>query len=306
MRYTVATRGSRLSLAQTGQIIRALMRADPDSTFRTIKITTKGDTDAKPLFRMDRRGVFEKEVDMAVADGRADFAVHSMKDVPTEIPDGLVLACVPRRAPPNDVMICKDGMDPESPPPGSVVGTSSLRRAAQVRMAFPEVEVRPIRGNVDTRVSRVGESLDAVVLARAGIERLGLDIPYRILPTETFVPSPGQGALAVVARSGDRRTISLLESIQDGPSRAETEAERALSQVIESGCRFPVGAYARSEGNLIRMVAAAYRPDGGGAIVSRQSGSDPAEVGRAAGGELLEQGAASLALNWRRQLAEWG
>lgn len=302
----MATRGSRLSLAQTAQTIGELSRSDPESTFRAIRITTKGDTDAKPLFRMDRRGIFEKEVDMAVADGRADFAVHSMKDVPTDIPDGLVLACVPRRAPPNDVLICREGIDPRSPPPGSVVGTSSLRRAAQVRMAFPGVEVRPIRGNVDTRVSRVGGSLDAVVLARAGIERLGLDVPYEVLPTETFVPSPGQGALAVVARSDDRPTISLLESIQDGPSRAETEAERALSRVIESGCRFPVGAYARSEDGLVRMVAAAYRPGGGGAIVSRRSGSDPAEVGRAAGNDLLERGAAALALNWRRQLAEWG
>lgn len=302
----MATRGSRLSLAQTAQTIGELSRSDPESTFRAIRITTKGDTDAKPLFRMDRRGIFEKEVDMAVADGRADFAVHSMKDVPTDIPDGLVLACVPRRAPPNDVLICREGIDPRSPPPGSVVGTSSLRRAAQVRMAFPGVEVRPIRGNVDTRVSRVGGSLDAVVLARAGIERLGLDVPYEVLPTETFVPSPGQGALAVVARSGDQPTISLLESIQDGPSRAETEAERALSRVIESGCRFPVGAYARSEDGLVRMVAAAYHPGGGGAIVSRRSGSDPAEVGRAAGNDLLERGAAALALNWRRQLAEWG
>ena len=302
----MATRGSRLSLAQTAQTIGELSRSDPESTFRAIRITTKGDTDAKPLFRMDRRGIFEKEVDMAVADGRADFAVHSMKDVPTDIPDGLVLACVPRRAPPNDVLICREGIDPRSPPPGSVVGTSSLRRAAQVRMAFPGVEVRPIRGNVDTRVSRVGGSLDAVVLARAGIERLGLDVPYEVLPTETFVPSPGQGALAVVARSDDQPTISLLESIQDGPSRAETEAERALSRVIESGCRFPVGAYARSEDGLVRMVAAAYRPGGGGAIVSRRSGSDPAEVGRAAGNDLLERGAAALALNWRRQLAEWG
>lgn len=302
----MATRGSRLSLAQTAQTIGELSRSDPESTFRAIRITTKGDTDAKPLFRMDRRGIFEKEVDMAVADGRADFAVHSMKDVPTDIPDGLVLACVPRRAPPNDVLICREGIDPRSPPPGSVVGTSSLRRAAQVRMAFPGVEVRPIRGNVDTRVSRVGGSLDAVVLARAGIERLGLDVPYEVLPTETFVPSPGQGALAVVARSDDRPTISLLESIQDGPSRAETEAERALSRVIESGCRFPVGAYASSEDGLVRMVAAAYHPGGGGAIVSRRSGSDPAEVGRAAGNDLLERGAAALALNWRRQLAEWG
>ncbi len=302
----MATRGSRLSLAQTAQTIGELSRSDPESTFRAIRITTKGDTDAKPLFRMDRRGIFEKEVDMAVADGRADFAVHSMKDVPTDIPDGLVLACVPRRAPPNDVLICREGIDPRSPPPGSVVGTSSLRRAAQVRMAFPGVEVRPIRGNVDTRVSRVGGSLDAVVLARAGIERLGLDVPYEVLPTETFVPSPGQGALAVVARSDDQPTISLLESIQDGPSRAETEAERALSRVIESGCRFPVGAYASLEDGLVRMVAAAYHPGGGGAIVSRRSGGDPAEVGRAAGNDLLERGAAALALNWRRQLAEWG
>ena len=304
--YTVATRGSRLSLAQTARTIEALRRTAPDSNFEVVRITTKGDTSSKPLFAMDRRGIFEKEVDAAVADGRADFAVHSLKDVPTDIPPGLILACVPRRAAPNDIIICREGMDPLSPPAGSVVGTSSLRRAAQAALAFPGVEVRPIRGNVDTRVSKVGGDMDAVILAQAGVDRLGLEVRHAPLSPEVFVPSPGQGALAVVARADDHRTISLLESIQHQPSRAEAEAERALSRVIESGCRFPVGAHARSDGRTIRMVAAAYSADGKPPVVARQSGTHPESVGVAAGRQMLEMGAASLALNWRRRLAEWG
>ena len=290
----MAARGSRLSISQASLVIDMLYGVEPDISCVIQRITTRGDTDSKPLFMMDRRGIFEREVNAAVADGRAHFAVHSMKDVPNDMSPGLVLASVPARADPYDVMVCRPGLDLEGP---FVVGTSSLRRAAQARMAFGRCEVRPIRGNVETRISKVGGLYDAVILARAGLRRLGLDMPVVELPHDVFIPSPGQGALAIVCRADDHDMISLLRTIQDGHARAEAEAERALSGVLESGCRFPVAACARHEGHMLHIRAAAY--DGAGVVGIECTGSDPVWVGERAGHMLLEAGAASFALKWR-------
>lgn len=301
----VATRGSRLSLAQTAQTLQLLQGVRPGARFEILRVTTRGDRTSEALFRMNRRGIFEKEVDQAVADGRADFAVHSMKDVPTSMPPGLVLASVPARHPPNDVILFREGLNLEDPPPGMLIGTSSLRRMAQARLRFGTAKVLPMRGNVDTRVSKIGDPYDAIILAKAGIGRLGIDRPHTVLPTDEFVPSPGQGALAIVAREGDDDTISLLRSIQDGQSRAEAEAERALSTIIESGCRFPVGACARTADGTIRLECAAYSLDGSDPIRARAAGTDPRAVGEEAGRSLLERGASSLALKWRQEIDRW-
>ena len=288
-------------MAQARLAVNMLKDVEPDVSFDVVTVTTKGDTDSRPMFAMDRRGIFEREVNQAVADGRADFAVHSMKDVPNEMAPGLVLACVPERADPYDTMVCRPNLDTGG---RFVVGTSSLRRAAQARLAFPECEVRPIRGNVDTRVSRVGGDYDAVILARAGLGRLGLNAHTVSLPRDTFIPSPGQGALALVCRDDDQAMVSLLQTIQDKHARAEAEAERALSRILESGCRFPVAACARHDGHMIRMRAAAYVA-GGGAVHAESAGTDPAAVGEEAGRILLESGAASFALKWRQDLEGW-
>lgn len=288
-------------MAQARLAVNMLKDVEPDMSFDVVTVTTKGDTDSRPMFAMDRRGIFEREVNQAVADGRADFAVHSMKDVPNEMAPGLVLACVPERADPYDTMVCRPNLDTGG---RFVVGTSSLRRAAQARLAFPECEVRPIRGNVDTRVSRVGGDYDAVILARAGLGRLGLNAHTVSLPRDTFIPSPGQGALALVCRDDDQAMISLLQTIQDGHARAEAEAERALSRILESGCRFPVAACARHDGHMVRMRAAAYMA-GGGAAHAESAGTDPAAVGEEAGRILLESGAASFALKWRQDVEGW-
>ena len=288
-------------MAQARLAMNMLKDVEPDVSFDVVTVTTKGDTDSRPMFAMDRRGIFEREVNQAVADGRADFAVHSMKDVPNEMAPGLVLACVPERADPYDTMVCRPNLDTGG---RFVVGTSSLRRAAQARLAFPECEVRPIRGNVDTRVSRVGGDYDAVILARAGLGRLGLNAHTVSLPRDTFIPSPGQGALALVCRDDDQAMVSLLQTIQDGHARAEAEAERALSRILESGCRFPVAACARHDGHMVRMRAAAYEA-GGGAVHAECSGTDPAAVGEEAGCILLESGAASFALKWRQDVEGW-
>ena len=288
-------------MAQARLVVNMLKGAIPDTSFGVVTVTTRGDTDSRPMFAMDRRGMFEREVNQAVTDGRADFAVHSMKDVPNEMAPALVLACVPERADPYDTMVCRPGLDTGG---RFVVGTSSLRRAAQARLAFPKCEVRPIRGNVDTRISKVGDTFDAVILARAGLGRLGLDIDAVDLPRDTFIPSPGQGALALVCRNDDQNMVSMLHTIQDARARAEAEAERALSRILESGCRFPVAACAEHDGHTIRMRAAAYA-SGGEAIHAECSGTDPVSVGEEAGHTLLESGAASFALKWRQDMEGW-
>lgn len=298
----VATRASPLSLAQTQGVLDALGRS-----FEIVRVTTRGDTDARPLFVMDQKGIFEREVDAAVASGRADFAVHSLKDVPTDVPGGLELASVPRREDPRDVLVSAGGGNIESLEGGATVGTSSLRRASQVRAARPDLRVVPVRGNVGTRVGRVksGE-LDAVVLARAGISRLGLEARYSILPEEEFLPSPGQGALALVCRAGDADTKKMLAGIEDAGSRAEADAERALSSRLESGCRFPVGALARASGGAMTVSAAAFG-SGSAPVCASRSGpvGEAAELGRMAASDMLERGADRLALNWRAEVDRW-
>ncbi len=308
MKYLVGTRGSPLSLAQTEWVIRRLAEANPGCDYEVVRITTRGDTDARPLFAIDQRGMFEREVDLAVAEERVDFAVHSMKDVPSGLPAGLRLACVPKRAPANDVLVSADGSTLEGLPPNSTVGTSSLRRAVQATRKRPDIAVKPVRGNIGTRIGKVGgPDYDAVILAAAGIGRLGLGVRHEVLPLDDFVPSPGQGALAVVAREGDAGTASMLGGIEDPDSRLEAEAERALSSAVDSGCRFPVGAYARAGGGELTLRASAFSVDGSRSLAVEKTGpkSDPASLGVLAGRELRERGLGDLALNWRERLEEW-
>ena len=325
-KYAVAARGSRLSLAQAGAVIGQLEEANPGTSYEIVTITTRGDTDARPLFAIDQRGIFEKEVDRAVADGRADFAVHSMKDVPSELPDGLALACVPERERPEDVLITADGSTLEEMRPGSVIGTSSLRRAVQISRARPDVVVKPIRGNVETRIGKIrgggdggsssnndgsgraAAAVDGVVLAYAGVARLNLDARYTVLPLDGFLPSPGQGALAVISRAGDADTAAMLKRIEHADSRAEADAERALSDTVGSGCRFPVGALARHTGGGIAIRADAFSIDGSDSITVDMAGerdSAAADLGRRAGTEMMERGVSRLGLKWREGLAEW-
>jgi len=309
----MGTRGSRLAMAQARWVAARIAAGGRTSEPEPVVIRTRGDADSRPLFAIDQKGIFEREIDERVASGGVDFAVHSMKDVPTELPDGLVLACVPRRAAAGDVLVTRDGSGIASLREGATVGTSSLRRAVQVRRARPGASVRPVRGNVDTRVSRVGRGdLDAVVLARAGLERLGMDgalgaCGARDLPRDEFVPSPGQGALALVARADDAPTIEALRSIEDAASRAEAEAERALSEAIGSGCRFPVGALAVASEGRVSLRAAAYSVDGAERLDAEASGDarDARAVGARAGAMLLERGVGRLAFNWREGLAGW-
>ena len=308
MKYVVGARGSQLSVAQTNWVISKLKKVNPECDYEIKTITTKGDTDARPLFTIDQKGIFEKEIDRAVAQNEVDFAVHSLKDVPSELDADLILASIPKREAVNDVFISSDGSTLDSIKEGSVIGTSSLRRAVQVSRKRPDVIVKPIRGNIETRIRKVsGENYDAIVLAQAGISRLGVDVKHTSLSVDDFSPSPGQGAIAIVARADDSETISMLKKIEDSDSRLEIEAERALSDYVDSGCRFPLGAYAKSTDSEMTLTVFAFSVDGKQSLQVSKTGKkdDPQNLGRITGEELRMKGVNDLALNWREKVEEW-
>ena len=308
MNFTVGARGSKLSIAQTDWVISELQKTDSSLSFDIKPITTKGDTDTRPLFAMEQKGIFEKEIDRAVFEKEVDFAVHSLKDVPSQLDPNLIISCIPKREAVNDVLITRDGFDIEEIPSGSVIGSSSLRRAVQVIRKRPDVIVKPVRGNIETRIKKVEEGkFDGIVLAQAGITRLGTDIKISKLPTNDFVPSPGQGALAIVSRKDNSSTLQMLKKIEDYRSRMEIEAERALSNSVDSGCRFPVGAIATSDANSLTLKVAVYSMDGKKSIILEKTGSieEPHVLGRLLGDELRDRGVKEIASNWREELEEW-
>ena len=308
MNYKLGTRGSSLSIAQTNWVLDELKKTDLSLTFDIEKITTKGDTDTRPLFAMEQKGIFEKEIDRAVAEKQVDFAVHSMKDVPSTLDPSLTIACVPQRESVNDVLITNDGYSLDSIPSSYVIGSSSLRRAVQISRKRPDIIVKPLRGNIETRINKViDKKIDGIVLAQAGISRLGVETKHTILSKDEFLPSPGQGALAIVCRSDDTETIEMLKKIEDRNSRIEIEAERSLSEHIDSGCRFPVGAYASIKSDSLILKVGVYSMDGKKSILIEESGTinEPFDLGKKIGNELKSQGVSEIASNWREKLEEW-
>lgn len=215
MKYLIGTRGSQLSIAQTKWIVEELKKKTPENEYEIKTITTKGDTDARPLFTINQKGIFEKEIDKAVADNQVDFAVHSLKDVPSILPDELILGCVPPRESFNDIFISKNGDTLETIPEGALIGTSSLRRAVQVSRKRNDLKVKTIRGNIETRIKKVHDGIfDGIILAQAGINRLGVSVKHTQLSIVDFPPSPGQGALGIVCRKNDKDTMSMLQKFK--------------------------------------------------------------------------------------------
>lgn len=308
----VGTRGSRLAVAQTELALAALRKAHPEKMFEVVTISTKGDVDRRPLFTMDEKGIFEKEVNDAVKKSEVDFAVHSLKDIPSDLSDELIVACIPKRASPNDVLVNEKGQKLKELAAGSVVGTSSLRRAIQLMKERPDIAVKPIRGNVETRVKKVvnGE-FDAVVLAEAGLARIGMkDVIVERFGVRDFVPAPGQGAIAIVCRRDDKKTAEMLRSIEDPRSRAEVTAERALIEKIEGGCRFPLGAVAvtnKSDCSKMTLYASVFSADGSRNIRLKKTGSakNAEKLGRSVADTLVKQGAQEMAEGWRKAVQEW-
>jgi hydroxymethylbilane synthase len=255
----IGTRGSRLALLQTNRVIEILRDRYPDLVCEAVVISTQGDRDKQtPLSEIGGQAVFAKDLQQAILTGEVDCGVHSAKDLTSTLPDGLTLAAILDRADPRDALVSRHPGGLAGLPAGARVGTSSRRRMAQLRLARPDLEPIELRGNVDTRLAKVLDDpdrpYDAAIMAVAGLDRLGWE--ERIsehLSVELFTPAPGQGALGVDCRTIDRATRRLLAEIADPDATAEVEAERAFLRTVGGGCRSPLAAHARVEGEILRM-----------------------------------------------------
>jgi hydroxymethylbilane synthase len=310
IKYFVGTRPSRLAIAQTEIALSALKKAT-SLEFKVVTISTKGDTDKRPLFTIDEKGIFEKEVNDAVMSGQVDFAVHSLKDIPSDLSDKLIVASIPKRASPNDILVSKGNLKLADLPCHSTVGTSSLRRAVQVIRLRPDLRIKPIRGNVETRISKtVDGEYDASVLAEAGLTRLGMkDVIAERFDVIDFLPAPGQGALAFVCRKDNKGLIKMLKTAEDPRSKIEADAERALVARLESGCRFPVAAVAvcKRLQHPFTLYASIFSSDGSMHIRVKKRGNPlyPGVVGTELAELLIRKGARILAQEWRGAIDKW-
>ena len=294
-RLTIGTRGSPLALAQAALAQRALEAAHPDVATGIAVIRTSGDASAnRPPAGIGGKGLFTKEIDEALLAGRIDLAVHSLKDVPTQLPDGIALACHLEREDPRDAWIARDGRGIDDLPAGAVVGTASPRRAAQVLHRRPDVAVAPLRGNVGTRLDKMASgAADATVLALAGLRRLGLEsAASAVLEPEEMLPAVGQGIVAVACRSGDSRLRDRLAAIDHAPTAAAAAAERAMLARLDGSCRTPIAGLARvaPDGRLtLRGLVA--RPDGSKTVALSETGAGDAAaaLGDALGRRLAER-----------------
>jgi len=295
MRLILATRRSALALAQSRAFARALEGAVPGLTVDELQIVTSGDrTQDKPLQDIGGKGLFIKELEEALLDGRAHFAVHSIKDVPAELAPGLALACVPAREDPRDALVTRTGQKLAELPPGALVGTSSLRRVVAILAARPDLRAEPVRGNVDTRLRKVQEGqFDAIVLAFAGLKRLGwADRATEILSPEVSLPAIGQGALGIECRDGDEETRATLARLADPEASICVAAERAVMAAVDGSCRLPVAAHAVREGDTIFLRGLLADPDGSNVRHGQRRAAFPAaapeaeRLGRDLGAEL--------------------
>jgi hydroxymethylbilane synthase len=296
-RIRIGTRASALARWQTDHVIALWRRHEPDIVIEIIDIATLGD-DMKnaPLEKMEGTGFFTSTLERALLGGQIDLAIHSFKDLPVAITEGLSVAAVPGRGPAEDALCARDQATLEDLPEGGRVGTSSLRRTAQLKAIRPDLDYRPLRGNVQTRLQRValGE-LDAVVLARAGIRRLGLeDQATEIFPVERILPAPAQGALAIQTRAGDAALIGRLQALEDPEVRRAVTAERGVLHMLRGGCSVPVGAHARVANGTIAVDAGVFAPGGDRGLRVQLEGTDPAEVGAEAARQLLARGAGEI------------
>ena len=290
---TLGTRGSKLALVQANACAKSLRAVGLDVEIRIIKTTSEQQPDT-PLRVIDRRDVFTRQLDEALLSGEIDLAVHSLKDVPTELPEGIVLAAISERHDPSDALVSDGGWDVDGLPQGAVVATSSLRRRAQILHRRPDLDIVEIRGNVDTRVRKMRDgAADALVLARAGLKRLGLDrdVPHTVLGPETMLPAVGQGSLAVATLADHPLHAVIRAALNHGPSEVAAHTERALLNELEGGCRVPVGALAIVRDGRIRLRGLVASPDGALLYQDAADGAEAEEVGRRLGQELLGQGA---------------
>lgn len=295
----VGTRGSLLARTQTGMVVERLQAANPQVTIEIQIIQTTGDVQRDvPFAQVGTKGMFVKEIEQALLDGTIDVGVHSLKDMPSELPEGLELACVPAREDPLDALLSRGGLTFARLPLHAVVGTSSLRRKAQLHALRPDLRVEELRGNLDTRMRKLDAGhYDAILLAVAGLNRLGLGerITERLAP-DICVPAAGQGALALETRCGDAETLSLLQAVHDPISAATVTAERAFLAALGGGCSIPAGALASVQGTRLHLIGLIAAPDGSVVLRAERTGdlSEAAQIGAELSATLLAQGGRDL------------
>ena len=291
----IGSRGSQLALWQANHISALLRGQGHEVEIEIIKTTGDKITDVA-LAQVGTKGMFTKEIEDALAEGRVDVAVHSLKDLPTELPPGFELVAITQRVNPRDVLLSVKYHSVRSLPKGARVGTSSLRRQAQLKVARPDLVIHPLRGNVDTRIRKLEEGeYDAIILAAAGLTRLGkTELMKEVLSKEFMCPAAGQGALGIEIRAGDVTTANYVAFLNDAEARAATTCERALLNKLGGGCQVPIGAFAEVKDSVLSLTAIVAQPDGSLILREHQSGTDPIALGEAVGETLLLRGATKI------------
>jgi len=295
----IATRSSPLALWQAEEVSRRLLDLYPELVVELVTMKTRGDKilDA-PLAKVGGKGLFVKELEAGMLEGRADIAVHSMKDVPVEFPEGLELALIMAREDPRDAFVSNHYDSLEALPDGARVGTSSLRRQTQIRERFPRLELDWLRGNVNTRLAKLDAGdYDAIILASAGLKRLGFEQRIRAcLEPEISLPAIGQGAIGIECRSDDEAVQSLIAPLADRETTLRVQAERAMNERLEGGCQVPIAGYAVLEGDDLWLRGLVGEPDGSRVLRAEIRGpaSDAIELGTRLAEQLLEQGAGEI------------
>jgi hydroxymethylbilane synthase len=296
-RLVIATRRSRLALWQAEHIKSRLTALHRAIAVELLPLSTRGDELLdRRLDQVGGKGLFVKELEQAMAEGRADIAVHSMKDVPADLPEGFMLAAITAREDPRDAFVSSRYGSPAALPAGAVLGTSSLRRGAQLRERYPSIEVRLLRGNVDTRLAKLDRGdYDAIVLAVAGLVRLGLAARIRAyLSVQESLPAPGQGALGIECLHSRSDVAAVLAPLADEATARCVRAERAVSRILGGSCALPLGAYATARGAELELDALVASTDGSRIVRAQARGSDPEAVGAQAAQALRAQGADAL------------
>jgi hydroxymethylbilane synthase len=291
----VGSRRSKLAMTQSQQFIDKLKEKFPDLDIEIKEIVTKGDKiiDVQ-LSKVGGKGLFVKEIQQALFDREIDFAIHSLKDVPSVLPDGLTLGCIPPREIPFDAYVANNHVKLADLKPGSIVGTSSLRRGAQILAKYPHLEIKWIRGNIDTRLEKLRtEDFDAIILAAAGLKRMGWgdDIVTEYLREDTMMPAIGQGALGIECRSDDKELLDILNAVHDEEVKTCVTSERTFLSEMDGSCKVPIAGYATKEGNEITFTGLIMSPDGKERYESTKVGTDPVEIGKEVSDELKAQGA---------------
>jgi hydroxymethylbilane synthase len=298
LRLRIGSRGSQLALWQANHIAGRLRERGNEVEIQIIHTTGDKILDVA-LSKVGAKGMFTKEIEEALGTEQIDLAVHSLKDLPTELAEDFAIAAIPAREDPRDALCSADYSSVEELPPHAKVGTSSLRREAQLRAMRPDLVIHPLRGNVDTRLRKLesGE-YEAIILALSGLRRLGkTELVRQVMPIEMMCPAAGQGALAIEIRSGDGDVRAALEFLDDPAARAETECERTLLKKLGGGCQVPIGANAQFSVGTLHLEAVVASPDGKTVLRDSGEGQDATALGALVGGRLLKQGGGAI-LEW--------